>query len=574
MIFKLPTNFRVWHAEKLLSWAERKTIPNKSGTNVTRRFGRLSSIINAIQSPLLTYYATITTLKIIREGQRQSSESTHELTRPSEGTNINFLYFRLIEIFHIEDFSNLKEGLLKLFPDLQSDWNEIDFKTEFDSATTHGTGTWRRLGIIYRKPASYPSEPRASLPNLPSVVDHISVEWHKPLSSIFIVTFDVHLTKEATRQLINLQEEPYFEEIRFEKFIPWSPYRMGHSMGSSGTKMQEEITSWFANLRGEVEKCISPYVSGYFARQRTDSSANQVVSLPSIEVFALNGVKGNSDSFEQWKKDAGHWWNSLGFKFHSNVYMNNLLVFAFPNESTRQERKGGFYTAYRFASLWEDFILTIDTKNYQHLEEDKFESVQRNFAKEEIKEWLNKILPLIALRELTNSIHRNIQKFKQEVFRGNDTRLKRYIELCYVLQKEESLFNRIKLEFEQYENWILSEKVTEFENKAELRRFNDDQLAKDKKTSKKKDKLVDEIETPKFNLKDNGLDGIKYKLETIETELKYLATTHNSNLTTRNMDAMYRLQGSIWWMTIIVVLATIIGVAATIFFGITNSKGK
>ncbi len=90
-------------------------------------------------------------LQHIREHQRSRSEDEFKRSRPPEGTKIEHLYFRLIEIFHIEEFDKLLEGLIRLFPGLQDDYRNKDFSSDFRNlAGTIAGGGMHRLGFIHR----------------------------------------------------------------------------------------------------------------------------------------------------------------------------------------------------------------------------------------------------------------------------------------------------------------------------------------------------------------------------------------------------------------------------------------
>ena len=100
----MPDKIRVFLSKKYLDWAE--TLPKFNG----------SFVMN---------------LQHIREHQRSRSEDEFKRSRPPEGTEIEHLYFRLIEIFHIEEFDKLLEGLIRLFPGLQDDCRNKDFSGDF-----------------------------------------------------------------------------------------------------------------------------------------------------------------------------------------------------------------------------------------------------------------------------------------------------------------------------------------------------------------------------------------------------------------------------------------------------------
>jgi hypothetical protein len=61
------------------------------------------------------------TLRRIKKRQDEESQDTFLKTRPPEGVAVEYIYFRLFDIFQIEDVDNLINGLRKLFPNFDDD---------------------------------------------------------------------------------------------------------------------------------------------------------------------------------------------------------------------------------------------------------------------------------------------------------------------------------------------------------------------------------------------------------------------------------------------------------------------
>lgn len=245
MKLQIPKAFKEWHAKKLLDWAEKKSAPKKRFVSASRflvlrervnkqrktgfafkakksirQFILRNSITFKYRKFIKQYHSTVRSLKIIRESQRRSSEMYYEFSRAPEGTDIEYLYFRSMEMFHIEDFQQLKDGLLKLFPSLEKSWTDSDFEGEFKSATINETGSWRQLGYIVRE-NSYPLialDVHRVMPHLPKEIKYIYVQWHKIITSVFVITFDVYLNDEPTNRLKELHNRRYLSAIRLIKW--------------------------------------------------------------------------------------------------------------------------------------------------------------------------------------------------------------------------------------------------------------------------------------------------------------------------------------------------------------------
>jgi hypothetical protein len=64
------------------------------------------------------------------------------------------------------------------------------------------------------------------------------------------------------------------------------------------------------------------------------------------------------------------------------------------------------------------------------------------------------------------------------------------------------------------------------------------------------------------NLRDIMIESVKFNIDLLKKPLSLITTSFSEYLTARNMKVMYRLQRSIWGLTIVVTIATIAGLAA------------
>jgi hypothetical protein len=131
-------------------------------------------------------------LQDISEHHIEQAKETYERSRPPKEVKLEFLYFRLIELFNLEDFDQLRQNLFRLFPALRDDFFERfsaieDFTTQAESI--QGTG-YGRLGYVLRDKSRrwLFMEVYREMPSLPADVDFIEVQYHKILPSIFLIT--------------------------------------------------------------------------------------------------------------------------------------------------------------------------------------------------------------------------------------------------------------------------------------------------------------------------------------------------------------------------------------------------
>ncbi|MEL6930790.1 MAG: hypothetical protein AAFO95_19485, partial [Cyanobacteria bacterium J06600_6] len=124
-MLEVPDKIRLKLAKKYLDWAE--TLPQFQG-------------------------GTIAWLQEIRKHQRERSEYSRNEYKIPENTSVEYSFFSLAELFFIEDVKQLKNNLLKLFPDLDSSTKDKKFSNEIsDLATSVSRCAYIPLGHIVKE---------------------------------------------------------------------------------------------------------------------------------------------------------------------------------------------------------------------------------------------------------------------------------------------------------------------------------------------------------------------------------------------------------------------------------------
>lgn len=503
MKFKVPDNIRLFLSSKYLDWAE--TLPKFN-----------SGFIHRLQN--------------IREHQRRVSEKEYERSRPPKGVELLFLYFRLIEIFHVEEFDKLQEGLIRLLPSLQDDFINKEFPTKFkhfiESITSGG---WQNLGFICResKGGLLLSKPSREIRYLPPEVDYIDIAIHKTLPSVVEITLDVHLTLEATKHLLELQEKHYLSRIRLRSLFPWK--MKGYSEEHVNSIITQQILAWVNNLRVNVELCIRPYIKGYFMQQ----SIGKKPCLPAIEVYGMKGLPEGEEALDTLRNDSWGWLNSLGFNFYYDIYGNGKSLFVWSNTNSTDN-----CTPHRLIVLWESYLKTVESELYCG----EISAIVHNTIYV-----LDAILPCITVIEFLKTTQRNIEKLRMAVFGSMKLRpfsrykLNRYIKLNNVVKQESMILERTSMEFNEQINSIHYKMKT----------------VEDMKVIK----INPNVNEDK-NLKDVSIKFVKFDINRLKKSLSLVTNSFSEYLSTRNMEVMYRLQLNIFWLTIVVTIATIVGLLA------------
>jgi len=492
---KIRTNL----GKKYLDWAE--TLP---------KFGR----------------GTIASLQEIRERQRKHSEDAFQRSRPSSEMEVEYLYFRLFEVFHIEDTDRLLKGLVALFPDLNEDFSGRNFSADFTAKADRVTmnASWN-LGYIIRDRRNplMASRTYRIVPDLPSEFEDITVSLHKILPSLFIVVFDVRLTDRATKTLLRLQASHYLPEIRFRRLIPSGLMLGGYSESNCEAVMTREILTWLKELRGKAEKVVTFFISGHFSRSSPDKTAN----LPAIEVYTLKGVEGSNEAFNVWIDEERGYWGSLGFDFYDyDVYKDDKQCYFF-------RRDGKVHRLLVFSDSY------LDSVNLNQFGNDaKLAMMQHT------QYMLTDMLPGVAIFELFNLIQVEIEELRRKVFTSMQTgwtpklRLGKYINLNDMILQASVLLDRILVEFKDRKTWFHNDmkKIAELKN---FRRHREDDI---------------------HNLRNRILESVNFKAEVLNEHISFVNKWYSQYLSLRNAQATYILAIIVGIATVVAGIATVIGV--------------
>lgn len=369
------------------------------------------------------------TLEHLRQYQFdiQEKEMTKK-TLPPTTCELDLVYIRLIEVFHLEDFDQLVKGLQRLFPNLEDSFLHGKFRSEFFQGTNkiHG-GAWLNLGTIVRerKKRLFGGDVRDLL-SLPEEVDFISVELHQILPSMMVVLLDVHLTEIATHKLKELRSRVHYPKVRFRHLIPTGPVGGGFSRSSPDVEMRLAILKYLANLRSSVEMSLEPFVAGYFMRQKPINK----IHLPAIEVYTLEGIPRIRSKLLKWIQDSRLWLRTIGFDFLSFEIYSNGKLFLIPWD------EGGFYGDTTRLS----HQLIISPKPYlKNINLDMYQGNKRFAIAHHTRDLLNGMLTYFSVYHIIVEFQKEFEKIRDVVFKS----MKPERSLGYWLGKYIALNNRV-----------------------------------------------------------------------------------------------------------------------------------
>ena len=457
--------------------------------------------------------AGVNTLRHIKEQQDKDSQKAFLRTRPPEGTTIEYVYFRLFELFQIEDVDSLLRGLRKLFPNFNdSFFHGDDYGKFIQNATGITGGEWLNIGHICReRRGRFWGDQFRELKKLPSYVDYIHVELHKVLPSVFAITYDVHLEESATQKLIELQKSRYTPEIQFRKIIPYGRLGGGYSTNRAEYVMRRQIEKWKTDLISQVEKCLEQFLIGDFLHDKSRKAQH----LPAIEVYSFKGIPTTKTALRKWIQHSGAWLESLGFYLlQIDSYTNGKLIFVPKWQHDTENNR----PAYRIIVLWDSYIKSINREIYGN--DDKFAvayNTQENF--------LAPILPTLVIFEMLARFQEKFENTRRKVlatirptnFYG--AYLGRYIKLNDIVLYASVLYDRISKDF-QIEAKHISAHLKEVSDLTEIGH-----------TRKKKYRKLDQ----------ELFGGVEFRINLLKEHVDFAMNWFSQYLALRNLSVIYFL---------------------------------
>jgi hypothetical protein len=192
-----------WVSKKYLSWAE--TLPSFNGGIISR-------------------------LQFIQKLNREEADRAYEESRAPENTEIDLLSFTMFEMFNLEDFENIKPGLLKIFSKIQDTSKHRELIPAIDRMVENPLSNgWVVLGLVHPETTRFlAATVKQVIPELPKEVDFIELKLHRISTSIIVLTAEVYLNKMVTKVIKSKHNEKYLSEIRFEKILPTKSYHLNY----------------------------------------------------------------------------------------------------------------------------------------------------------------------------------------------------------------------------------------------------------------------------------------------------------------------------------------------------------
>lgn len=454
-------------------------------------------------------------LKTWRNHQYERAKRSYEKSRPPKNNELEFVAFRLFELYNIEEIDVLDKDIRRLLPYVGKDEKFRENMNKLRCNT--GMFNWYSLGYISKNIGSHLiGFQNRRIMELPQEVSIILIGLYKILPSIIIVTFDVILDKNATEKLIQMQSYHYKPKLTFGNILPWKIHRGSLKSEDANSIRKKRVSEWMYNLENKIEKHLSFFINGYFLR----NNKNGIPSLPAIEIFSMKGIPENDDKIWKWIHQADWWLHSFGFDFYSNFYDQGDMLFI--PALTGSKEKSQHYR-----------LIIRDKSAENYIEENhrlKFEMI----------ELLSNLIPCISIVEFLKDISGSIGELKYNTFNivNNKFKFKNTLSNCIKqninLNKKNALLNRLQVEFDEYE-WSIKLDLKGFES------FKNVKYTPNEKQS---------------NLKTFILDSIEYRLERIKSNFEYIEDSLSKYLSVKNIESSNRMQTTHLILTFLLTVLT------------------
>ncbi len=450
-------------------------------------------------------------LQTAHEYDRKFSDEYYQQTRPPEGVLLSYDRCCLFEMFPIEEFDRLESGIRRLFPR-----GEIrDYFEDFsESADQTVAGAWSRVGtLVPRGTHAFPVAMPTEAIDLPEHVESVEIWAHRPLPSLFVLSFHASLTKEVTDTLLRVQSAHYMPEVRFWPMIPTNIFYRSSNNPPEAVEYRT-LLSYLKRIRSDLEGCLAPFLSGHFMR-RSGSGPR----LPAIEMYTLSGMRPDADVLEEAKHSTRTWWTFFAMEFYAwNTFQREHLVFNL-NTSLRSTKEDA---PYKLLAL-KDYV--PPDARYSSLED-----------------FLTAIIPILAVRDFLHTISTEVGKARRSTyralvrprfFRG----LRADIGVSRQLSRQGMLLERVKVELEDSKRALRHSRLSEFANRPEG-------------------------PIQKKNLFETLMERLAFCVKSAESHLQVMRDNFSEHLLVRNMALMYALQWAILGITVVAIVVSAASAAA------------
>jgi hypothetical protein len=444
---------------------------------------------------------TISSLQGIREQQKK--RSSNELTRritPKE-SSIELSQITLILTFEHESFDHVIKGLKQYFPKNERIQNFVTYLGE--SIDKLHASNWHNLGHIVSEQGSY--LPNVAVDeNLPLDVKHVSLSFHRILPSVACVIFEFQLDATVSEALSKIQNKIYLGPVEFKKLWPLSGLRRGYTMGSG----KDCAIKYINNEKDSVRKEIEGWVKKSFNWKPQTMGA-----VAYIDVYKISGNPIDINERREWMLKYRCWLNEYGVDVNGfdTLEGEGFLV-------SKPMHEGQKY-------MVSDVVAKFDSKNESDCGDFLMDRVRALAVSSTIFSVIKKYR--IKIEKLRANGFKSLYKRKKltRINQNNIQELKRTI----------VIMSRLELEINQSGHYI-ADSISDV------------------------GELIWLIRKEPVNLGNFTIDNVNHQLQQVKEAAAIIDSGLTNYLSVQSIYVMYKLQKWMFILSIVVTIATVIGV--------------
>lgn len=446
---------------------------------------------------------TISSLQDIREWQRKRATKSYLERKIPKEIDIELSQMTLVVTFEHENFKLIQIGLNKLFPKSEKIYKFI--QTLKESEDSLHASSWHNLGYITKSKKGFIPDVEV-IDDLPNEVDYVSLSFHRIMPSVACIIFEFKIINEVSKKIKAIQDREHLNQVVFRKFWPINKLHHSYSMGGGYGKCFERISSERDNLR----ECFKSWVSKNF---RWNKAVMETASY--VDVYKIDGNVTQSNMIKEWLSKNSRWLQDFGVSVNGfDSYFSHELVYTTSNNSGDISRYVDIVTK----------LKTEDESKFGDFLEYKVRAIA-------IATTLHNVIGRyrIILEKLRSKGFKNI-------YSGNKNLIKKPSNM-QELKKLVTLISRLEQEMDQSEHWI-SHEISEVGELKDMMREEDVDLGK------------------------NTIQNIKYQISQIKRAAEVIDSGLTDYLSIQNIYIMYKLQKWMFILSIVVTVATIVGVVS------------
>jgi hypothetical protein len=444
----------------------------------------------------------VSDLQETREFQRKAATDKLLLSKAPEGARIEFNRMLVMMTVEHEEFSLIVDGFSKAFVDDASGLASrfVDnFQSSIDDL--HSAG-WHNVTTIVRDNSNYFPQLKMD-PSLPNHIDQVSIFCHRLLPSLACLVFELKLNSSFAQRLMEIHSREHLPPVTFTNFFPLN--RFHHSLSYNTDIVDDLISEEKNSLRLDFKRWVNRNFSGL-----------SKISFSYIDVATIYGAPDDKELCSDWMVDNRHWLSTFGLRIVD-----------------LQTYEGEGFIISKFRSL-NNFDFNVSCTVAKTAGQPEYHGGYI------FDPCLNSILLSTVLSNFFKSLELALRKYRSAGFKKIFSKnLKKIDHSSDILNLKRLLvkISRLKQEFEESFAWI----AKDIGAINPVRRFG----------RKKPDDYSGVL-----------MNNLSSYVKSIEAAAKVVDDGMTSFLSVQSISAMYKLQRRIYFLTIVVTLATIVGVLA------------